>query len=62
MIQFTNPANLDGAKLREELREAGVVITDAMASVTLDDNKILWLDIAQKDAAKAQTVIENHLG
>jgi hypothetical protein len=62
MIQFTNPSNLDGAKLREELRASGVNISDAMASVTLDDNKILWLDIDQKDATKAATVVENHQG
>ena len=62
MIQFTKPANLDGAKLRDELKAQKINISDEKDAVTLDDNNILWLNIAQKDVEKAMTVVANHQG
>lgn len=59
MIQFTKPTNLNGAELLKELNAAGVAISQ---SPTLDGNGILWLDIADKDEAKATPVVAAHNG
>ena len=59
MIKFTKPTNLNGSQLFNELKEAGVTITDFP---TLDGNGELWLPIAAKDESKAQTVLSAHNG
>lgn len=62
MIQFTKPAQLNGSQLRDELRAAGVKITDDNQAVSTDGEQILWLEIADSDKAKAQEVVLNHVG
>jgi hypothetical protein len=60
-MNFTKPENLDGAKLRLELRAAGVEISDDPKAISLVDNE-LTLDIAADDVSKAQEVVANHDG
>lgn len=62
MIKFTKPQKLNGTQLRQELRDAGVTISDEVLTVRVDDNDDLWLEIADKDKAKATTVIAAHIG
>lgn len=62
MIQFTKPAQLNGSQLRDELRAAGVAITDDNKAVSTDGDQILWLEIADADKSKAQEVVANHVG
>jgi hypothetical protein len=58
-MTFTKPENLDGAKLRLELRDAGIEISDKPEAISLVDNE-LTLDIAKADFAKAETVVAAH--
>jgi hypothetical protein len=62
MIKFNKPTNLNGTELRQELNVAGVKITDQPSSVKSDANGNLWLEIADKDEAKAKSVVEAHNG
>jgi len=62
MIKLNKPSNLNGAELRQELNAAGVKITNKPSSVKADYEGNLWLDIADKDEAKAKTVVEAHNG
>lgn len=59
MIQFTKPNNLNGAELLDELNAAGVPITNIPM---IDGNGNFWLDIADKDEAKAALVVAAHNG
>lgn len=59
MIKVTRPTDLNGAELMDELNAAGVKITEPPM---LDGNGELWLDIAQADSTKAQTVAIAHKG
>lgn len=59
MIQFTKPASLNGAQLINELKAAGIAITDWP---TVDGEGNLLLDIASKDKVKAETIISAHVG
>lgn len=64
-ISFTKPVNLDGAKLVEELEAAGIVVgNDKPFSKwpVVDGNDLIWLEIAQKDKAKAESVVAAHNG
>ncbi len=62
MIKFNKPINLNGTELRQELNVAGVKISDEASSVKADTDNNLWLDIADKDEAKAQVVVDAHNG
>ena len=62
MIQFTKPEQLNGSQLKDELRAAGVAITDDNNAVSTDGEQTLWLEIADTDKAKAQEVVANHVG
>ena len=59
MIKYNKPANLNGTELLAELNAAGVTIEQ---SPTVDGNDNLWLEIADKDKIKAQTVVDAHNG
>lgn len=59
MIEFTKPANLNGAELIIELKTAGVKITN---DPTIDGEGKFWLDIAETDKAKATSIIAAHNG
>ena len=59
MIKYNKPANLNGTELLAELNAAGVLIEQ---SPTVDGNDNLWLEIADKDKIKAQTVVDAHNG
>ena len=61
MKSFTKPINLNGAELRIELQNAGIVISDDFNAVA-EENNILLLDIADKDESLAQTVVAAHNG
>ena len=62
MIQFKKPAQLNGSQLRDELRAAGVAITDDNQAVSTDGEQTLWLDISDTDKVKAQGVVAQHIG
>ena len=62
MIKYTKPTELNGSQLRKELQNAGITISDASESVMVDGNNDLWLDIADKDKAKAETIVAAHIG
>jgi hypothetical protein len=59
MIKFNKPNNLNGKELLNELNVAGVTITE---SPFLDGNGELWLNIAEKDKAKATGIVAAHNG
>ena len=59
MIKFTQPINLDGSILIDELISAGVAI-DFDKSPSVDEDGNLWLDIAKADEAKAKAVVDKH--
>lgn len=65
MIQFNLPAKLNGATLIEELNAAGVQVSInesyGVACPTIWEGK-LWLDINEKDKAKAESVVAAHNG
>lgn len=62
MVKFEKPVNLNGTELREELRAAGVAITDKFESVMVDGAGVLLLDIKESDAIKAAKVVGDHDG
>jgi hypothetical protein len=62
MIQFTKPTNLNGTELRQELRLAGVDISDFPHAVAVDGNNNLLLDVSEKDKTKATQVVVAHNG
>ena len=62
MIQFTKPAQLNGSQLKDELRAAGVAITDDNQAVSTDGEQMLWLDIAETDKITAQKIVAKHVG
>lgn len=62
-ISFTKPANLDGAKLVEELIAAGVSVAETNGKpnwVEIDGDGVLWIDMPQKDKAKAESIVAAH--
>ena len=59
MIKFNKPINLNGAELFDELNNAGILIT---SKARVDSNDDLWLDIADKDEAKAKPIVATHNG
>ena len=64
-ISFTTPTNLNGATLIEELIAAQVSVAEDNGKpnwVEIDGNGVLWIDITEKDKAKAEAVIANHNG
>jgi sugar lactone lactonase YvrE len=64
-ISFTTPANLNGATLVDELISAGVSVGEENGKpkwVEVDGEGVLWADIAEKDKAKAETVVAAHNG
>ncbi len=62
MTIFTAPENLNGAELRDELRSAGIEISDLSSAVSIDENENLVLEIAAKDKTKAQAIVIAHNG
>ena len=61
MHTFTIPTNLNGSQLRAELKAAGVKISDDINAVLVNENDLI-LDIAEKDIAKAESVVSDHVG
>jgi hypothetical protein len=59
MLQFTKPTELNGEQLIDELNDAGIK-TGKIPLV--DGNDDLWLDVAQKDKSKAETIVNAHVG
>ena len=60
MIIFTKPEKLNGIQLRQELRNAGVEISDERSVVIIGNE--LHLDIIEKDKDKALEVVSAHIG
>lgn len=61
MIDFIKPVNLNGAELREELRQAKIDISDNPLAISVTGN-ILSLDIKDKDKDVAERVVAIHNG
>lgn len=59
MIQFTKPESLNGAQIVRELAAEGITVK---GKPYLDDNSILWLDLPEKDKAKATEIVNAHVG
>lgn len=59
MIKFDKPTNLNGSELLTELNAGGVVITQ---TPLIDGNGDLWLDIAQANKTKAESIVSAHNG
>lgn len=59
MIQFTKPESLNGAQLLRELAAEKIIVK---GKAHLDDNLILWLDLPEKDKAKATEIVNAHIG
>jgi hypothetical protein len=59
MIKFEKPVNLNGAELLNQLSSAGIAITN---KPFVDGHGDLWLDIANKDEAKAKPIVAAHNG
>jgi hypothetical protein len=59
MISFQKPKKLNGTQLMNELDFAGIKYNDIPL---VDDNDLLWLDIADKDGKKAMEIVKNHIG
>ena len=55
--QFTQPANLDSLQLLDELLAAGIV--SDLPNIDHDNN--FWLNIDEKDIAKAKVIIAAHV-
>ena len=58
---FEIPNKLNGLQLRQELRAAGVKITDNKEAVKVSEN-LLILEIDAKDHSQALAVVTNHVG
>lgn len=62
MILFTKPTALNGTQLREELRTAGVTISNDINAILDTSNGSLELDIKKADESKAAAVVAAHVG
>jgi hypothetical protein len=59
MIKFDKPAKLNGSELLDELNAGNIAIT---TPPLIDGNGDFWLDIAEKDKAKALDIVAAHVG
>lgn len=62
MIEFTKPANLNGAELLNELAAIGVNLDPFEQAPSIDGNGKLWLDISSDNKEKVQKVLDAHNG
>ena len=62
MASFNKPSSLNGTQLRNELRIAGVVISDDINAVIDSADGFIQLDIKKADESKAEAVIAAHVG
>jgi hypothetical protein len=65
MKSFTQPVNLDGEKLIQELAAASVTVKANGLGIKcpfIDGAGLLWLDIAAKDEAVAAGIVATHNG
>lgn len=56
MIEFVKPKNLDGNVLEAELVKVGITLPPRSITVVGDQ---LFLEIAEKDKTKAQSVLDS---
>lgn len=59
MIKFDKPQNLNGVELLQELQSVSIKVNDVPL---VDVNGDLWLDIAEKDVTKAESIVSAHNG
>lgn len=62
MASFTKPTALNGTQLRNELRAAGVIISDEPNAILDSSDGLIHLDIKKADESKAQSVVAAHVG
>jgi hypothetical protein len=61
MSKHKTPVQLNGTQLRDELRAAGVEISDQPGSIIVINDELI-LDINDKDKGKADAVVSSHVG
>jgi hypothetical protein len=59
MVKFTTPTNLNGAELMQELKDAGITVSDFPM---IDGNGDLHLAIQESDSKKAESIVASHNG
>lgn len=59
MIKFDKPSQLNGVQLVDEITQEGITVS---GFPLIDANGFLWLQIADKDQAKTQQIIDRHIG
>lgn len=61
MIKFDKPIEINGKQLRQELRDAGINISDEIGAVAIDGDGNFWVDVDEKNKSKAQEIISLHV-
>jgi len=61
MNKFTRPAKFNWKQLQDELKAAGIAY-DNNGAPEIDGEGNFYLPISTKDAAKAEKVVESHVG
>jgi hypothetical protein len=59
MIKFDRPINLNGTELIAELKDSNILIKSSLFD---DAEGGLWLNIEEKDKAKAKEIVDSHNG
>ena len=62
MIKYKKPENLNGTELRNELKNAGIDISNDRTSVSVESDGWLYLDIDPINENKAKAIVDSHNG
>jgi hypothetical protein len=62
VASFTKPTALNGSQLRDELRSAGVTISDDINAVQDSSDGFIHLEIKKSDETKAAGIVAAHVG
>jgi hypothetical protein len=62
VASFTKPEALNGTQLRDELRTAGVTISDDLDAVVDSSDGLIHLKIKKADETQAAAVVAAHIG
>jgi len=58
MVTFTQPANLNGKQLLQELANAGI---KSNGNCLIDEFDVFWVPIDEKDKTKAEPIVAAHI-
>lgn len=62
MLKFDRPKNLNGAELRDELKAAGIPVSDDINFLKDDAKGSLYIAISESFESKAAEVVKAHNG